>query len=119
MRIHQSEMESLDKTAMRLVDGSGDYWGSMEVYHHLHCLKLIRHWIAIDHYPEDVGRLKIFPGHVYPRHVGESLATPIVNVSLTASVRALHRSTPDVFDLQARRHHVDLCMVRRKSWPSP
>ena len=41
------------------------------MYHHLHCLKIIRHYIALDHYPDDVDAemYVIEPGHVYPEHI--------------------------------------------------
>ncbi|MCJ1409484.1 hypothetical protein MMC19_003565 [Ptychographa xylographoides] len=78
LRVSHDELEQLNRTSLALADGSGDHWASMEVYHHLHCLsgfwtfqKAIRHYIAIDHYPEDTMKemFIVEPGQVYPEHI--------------------------------------------------
>ena len=94
LRISDDDLTKLNRTSLPLADGKGDYWASMEVYHHLHCLvripsifprapalrqtikasqKAIRHYIAIDYYPEDT-EAEMFivkPGQVYPEHIGK------------------------------------------------
>lgn len=64
MRIPLSTLERLNRTSIAISDGSGDHWGSLEVFNHLcvflgflrhvatnplicgHCLKLIREALA-------------------------------------------------------------------------
>ena len=40
----------MNLTSVQLNDGSGDYLAALDVYHHLHCLKLIRHYIHPEYY---------------------------------------------------------------------
>lgn len=93
MRISQETLQRLNRSSIALSDGSGDHWGSLEVFHHLHCLvsfdqkvpmayrammlrmitlkKTIRQYMAIDYYDPDKVRIKDKPpGSVYPTHIG-------------------------------------------------
>lgn len=40
----------MNLTSVQLSDGSGDYLAALDVYHHLHCLKLIRQYIHPEYY---------------------------------------------------------------------
>lgn len=86
----EQDLRLINQTSIEINDDSGDYWGSLEVFHHLHCLvfppphvsatvyclltksmqKVLRHYMAKDYYP-DVQRLEVSqPGDVYPEHIG-------------------------------------------------
>lgn len=41
----KEELEKINRTSVPLADGSGDYLGALDVYHQLHCLKYIRHYV--------------------------------------------------------------------------
>ncbi|RDW81845.1 hypothetical protein BP6252_02957 [Coleophoma cylindrospora] len=75
IRISGDELFKMNETSLPLIDGSGDYWGSLEVYHQLHCLKIIREYIALDYYPADLhGDLfTMVPGRVFPTHIDHCL----------------------------------------------
>ncbi|KAF7905140.1 uncharacterized protein EAF01_005661 [Botrytis porri] len=70
IRISEDDLRKVNGTSIKLADGSNDYWGSIEVYHHLHCLKVIRHYIAKDYYP-DAQKFVTEPGMIYPEHIGK------------------------------------------------
>ena len=38
MRVSRETLIKLNRSSIQLADGSGDSWGSLEVFHHLHCL---------------------------------------------------------------------------------
>lgn len=38
IRVSTETLRKIDRTSIELADGSGDHWGSIAVYHHLHCL---------------------------------------------------------------------------------
>ncbi|KAK4863217.1 hypothetical protein LT330_001995 [Penicillium expansum] len=49
LKLTQSELQKLNKSAIELSDGSG-YFGQVMVYHHLHCLKFLREALYPDAY---------------------------------------------------------------------
>ncbi|KAF2457888.1 hypothetical protein BDY21DRAFT_18614 [Lineolata rhizophorae] len=51
IRISEEEIRHLDRLdqSVRFTDGSG-YFAQMTVYHHLHCIKKIHHFLYLDHY---------------------------------------------------------------------
>jgi len=52
IRVPGKTVEQLNRTSLELRDGSG-YVGMLGVFHELHCLKIIRHLIHQDYYPEE------------------------------------------------------------------
>ncbi|XMA20260.1 hypothetical protein WAI453_013051 [Rhynchosporium graminicola] len=50
IRITKEEVEKLGRPSIQLSDGSGDYFGTLDVYHQLHCLKYIRQYVHQDYY---------------------------------------------------------------------
>jgi Mycotoxin biosynthesis protein UstYa len=40
----------MNLTSVQLNDGSGDYLAALDVYHHLHCLKLVKQYIHPEYY---------------------------------------------------------------------
>ena len=68
-------MQKLNKTSLPLQDGSGHYYGSMLVYHHLHCLKMIRHWMAPEYYKDEMQheQMVVIEGHIYADHIGRHI----------------------------------------------
>ncbi|KAK5131537.1 hypothetical protein LTR08_000864 [Meristemomyces frigidus] len=70
IRVSEHDLRQINQTSIQIDDDSGDYWGSLEVFHHLHCLKVLRHYIAKDHYPDVQGLELSQPGDVYPEHIG-------------------------------------------------
>ncbi|RAL63941.1 hypothetical protein DID88_003129 [Monilinia fructigena] len=74
IRISEDDLRKVNGTSIKLADGSNDYWGSIEVYHHLHCLKVIRHYIAKDYYP-DAQKFVTEPGMIYPEHIEHCIQT--------------------------------------------
>ncbi|KAG0648153.1 hypothetical protein D0Z07_5820 [Hyphodiscus hymeniophilus] len=50
IRVSQAEIDQLGRSSIELRDGSGDYFGTLDVYHQLHCLKYIRQYIHQDYY---------------------------------------------------------------------
>ncbi|KAJ8067837.1 hypothetical protein OCU04_003431 [Sclerotinia nivalis] len=54
IRISKEELGKLGRTALPLADGSG-YFGELNVYHHLHCLKFIREVFYAEYYPDAQG----------------------------------------------------------------
>lgn len=54
IRVSPSELRSqTSASSIPLADGSGDYIASLGVYHELHCVKLLKHWLHKDHYLKD------------------------------------------------------------------
>ncbi|TGO78340.1 hypothetical protein BELL_0070g00250 [Botrytis elliptica] len=54
LRISKGELDTLGRTALPLADGSG-YYGQLNVYHHLHCLKFMREAFYAEYYPDAQG----------------------------------------------------------------
>ncbi|KAB5515354.1 hypothetical protein GE09DRAFT_1160167 [Coniochaeta sp. 2T2.1] len=50
--IEESYMQALNRIDQSVKFPDGRYYGSMMVYHHLHCLKHIYHALHPDHYPD-------------------------------------------------------------------
>ncbi|KAK0121763.1 hypothetical protein ONS95_010049 [Cadophora gregata] len=50
IRITKDEVDRLGRPSLRLIDGTGDYFGTLDVYHQLHCLKYIRQYVHQDYY---------------------------------------------------------------------
>jgi len=70
MRISPSTLIKLNRTSIALADSTEDHWGSLEVFHHLHCLKLIRQALAPSYYDPARARLTDkLPGSIYPVHI--------------------------------------------------
>lgn len=38
IRISAAELRKINRTSIKLADGSGDYFGGLGVHHHLHCV---------------------------------------------------------------------------------
>ncbi|RAL62102.1 hypothetical protein DID88_002588 [Monilinia fructigena] len=68
-RISKEELDKLDRTSLPLADGSV-YYGQLNVYHHLHCLKFMREAFYADYYPD--AQVPTTKMHV-------SIAFPLVN----------------------------------------
>lgn len=62
MRISQDTLTKLNRSSIELADGSGDYWGSLEVYHHLHCLVSTDAWPAL----KLRGHMQLTCTNIYP-----------------------------------------------------
>ncbi|KAK7186853.1 uncharacterized protein CC84DRAFT_1092207 [Paraphaeosphaeria sporulosa] len=50
IRVSEEELKKINRTSIKLTDGSGDYMAGLNVHHHLHCLKSIRRVIYRDYY---------------------------------------------------------------------
>ncbi|KAI9733818.1 MAG: hypothetical protein M1818_007085 [Claussenomyces sp. TS43310] len=50
LRLSGNDLRALNKTSVMLADGSGDYMGTLDVYHQLHCLQYIREVVHGDYY---------------------------------------------------------------------
>jgi len=50
IRVTKAELDRMNRTSIQLADGSGDYLAALDVYHHLHCVKMIRHYIHPEYY---------------------------------------------------------------------
>lgn len=52
IRIAKDELVRLNRSSIQLADESGDSWGTLEVYHHLHCLVGLsaRSMCSVSHY---------------------------------------------------------------------
>ncbi|KAG4438774.1 hypothetical protein IFR05_005751 [Cadophora sp. M221] len=50
IRVTKDEVEHTGRPSIELSDGSGDYFGTLDVYHQLHCLKYIRQYVHQDYY---------------------------------------------------------------------
>lgn len=59
LKIYPNEMEKLGLKSLEFKDGSG-YVGGLSVYHELHCIKRIRHWLYKDHYFPNLGNASKF-----------------------------------------------------------
>lgn len=55
IRVSEEDLRKINRTSIKLADGSGKYMAEINAYHHLHCLKLIRRVIYTDYYgqPEE------------------------------------------------------------------
>ncbi|SMR45908.1 unnamed protein product [Zymoseptoria tritici ST99CH_3D1] len=49
IRVSKSDLDDVNLTSLELSDGSG-YVAQPSVFHELHCIKRIRHWVYKDHY---------------------------------------------------------------------
>jgi len=67
IRIDAETLQKLNRTSIKLADGSGDYFGALNVHHHLHCLKYVRHYVYRDHYNES----REFADGNYLEHIGQ------------------------------------------------
>ncbi|TGO81099.1 hypothetical protein BPOR_1352g00010 [Botrytis porri] len=54
LRLSKEELATLVRTALSLADGSG-YYGQLNVYHLLHCLKFMREAFYAEYYPDAQG----------------------------------------------------------------
>ncbi|KAH7348464.1 hypothetical protein BKA65DRAFT_476878 [Rhexocercosporidium sp. MPI-PUGE-AT-0058] len=50
IRVTKDEIERTGRPSVELNDGSGDSFGTLDVYHQLHCLKYIRQYVHQDYY---------------------------------------------------------------------
>ncbi|KAH6712421.1 hypothetical protein BKA61DRAFT_485707, partial [Leptodontidium sp. MPI-SDFR-AT-0119] len=50
IRVTKDEIKRTGRPSIELSDGSGDYFGTLDVYHQLHCLKYIRQYVHQDYY---------------------------------------------------------------------
>ena len=50
IRVTKDELDRMNRTSIQLADGSGDYLAALDVMHHLHCLKMVRHYIHPEAY---------------------------------------------------------------------
>lgn len=50
IRVGKDTLDRLNRSSIKLADGSGDYFGGLSVHHHLHCLKYVRHYLHRDYY---------------------------------------------------------------------
>ncbi|KAF8864295.1 hypothetical protein BDZ45DRAFT_737301 [Acephala macrosclerotiorum] len=50
IRVSAEDLKAIDRTSVRLSDGSGMYMSELNVYHQLHCLKMIRQSMHLDKY---------------------------------------------------------------------
>nr|XP_036583921.1 uncharacterized protein CTRU02_06052 [Colletotrichum truncatum]KAF6793180.1 hypothetical protein CTRU02_06052 [Colletotrichum truncatum] len=67
IRVHSSEAKQANFTSIELADSSGDVFAMPAVFHNLHCLKTIRHYLFPKSYPEDWEYLKpSAPGEISP-----------------------------------------------------
>ncbi|KAI6716189.1 hypothetical protein JHW43_001292 [Diplocarpon mali] len=50
IRVSRGEIARLGRSSIELRDGSGDFFGTLDVYHQLHCLKYIREYVHQEYY---------------------------------------------------------------------
>ncbi|KAH9214624.1 hypothetical protein DL95DRAFT_461905 [Leptodontidium sp. 2 PMI_412] len=50
IRVTKDEIKRTGRPSIELSDGSGDYFGTLDVYHQLHCLKYIRQYVHQEYY---------------------------------------------------------------------
>ncbi|MCJ1358909.1 MAG: hypothetical protein MMC33_008909 [Icmadophila ericetorum] len=50
IRLTAEELKKMNRTSIQLADGSGDYLAAVDVYHHLHCVKMIRQYLHPEYY---------------------------------------------------------------------
>ena len=50
IRVSKEELDRMNRTSVQLSDGSGDYLAALDVMHHIHCLKMVRHYIHPEYY---------------------------------------------------------------------
>ncbi|KAK1984741.1 hypothetical protein LZ30DRAFT_812672 [Colletotrichum cereale] len=56
-------------SAVKINDGKGGYAGMLDVFHHLHCLRMIRIGYTLDLYPEYQPMLSSQTGELIPMHI--------------------------------------------------
>ncbi|TEA19976.1 Cyclochlorotine biosynthesis protein O [Colletotrichum sidae] len=56
-------------TAVKINDGKGGYAGMLDIFHHLHCLRMIRIGYTLDLYPEYQPMLSSQRGELIPMHI--------------------------------------------------
>ncbi|KAG0159721.1 hypothetical protein PDIDSM_7245 [Penicillium digitatum] len=50
IRLKPHELEKTKRTSVKLSDGSGDFYGTLDVYHQLHCVRYIREYVHSEYY---------------------------------------------------------------------
>ncbi|KAH7412777.1 hypothetical protein BKA64DRAFT_637469 [Cadophora sp. MPI-SDFR-AT-0126] len=90
IRITKQEVQQLGRSSVALSDGSGDYFGTLDVYHQLHCLflmsnfkKYIRQYVHQDYYTVKDTNVPV-KDHVTPDHCIEMLRQVIMCKADTA-----------------------------------
>ncbi|MCJ1249429.1 hypothetical protein MMC30_006653 [Trapelia coarctata] len=51
IRASAEDLKSINRSALELSDGSGEFLVTLDVFHELHCLNMIREYIHQDYYP--------------------------------------------------------------------
>ena len=50
IRVSATDLRRIDRNSIPLADGSGDYMAGLDVYHQLHCVKYLRHYLYAEYY---------------------------------------------------------------------
>jgi len=50
IRLTEDALRRMNRTSIKLADGSGEYMGELNVFHHIHCLKYVRDYLHYDYY---------------------------------------------------------------------
>ncbi|OOF95577.1 hypothetical protein ASPCADRAFT_406329 [Aspergillus carbonarius ITEM 5010] len=77
IRVRQEDLEFYNVTSLRMTDGNG-WVGQMGVFHELHCLKRVRHWIYRDHYLADAPEAVLIEEEAHVDHCMELLREAIL-----------------------------------------
>ncbi|CAI6340618.1 unnamed protein product [Periconia digitata] len=73
IRVTAEELDAVNRTSTNAEDGEGGYLATLDVFHHLHCLWNVRHFLAPDYYKDQVDQHITKPGEIYPTHIDHCL----------------------------------------------
>ncbi|KAH9238240.1 hypothetical protein K456DRAFT_1826991, partial [Colletotrichum gloeosporioides 23] len=72
IRVDDDELTKMGRdasTAVKINDGEGGYAGMLDIFHHLHCLRMIRIGYTLDLYPAYQPMLSSQMGELVPMHI--------------------------------------------------
>ncbi|KAL3293733.1 tat pathway signal sequence [Colletotrichum asianum] len=72
IRVDDDELTKMGRdasTAVKINDGEGGYAGMLDIFHHLHCLRMIRIGYTLDLYPTYQPMLSSQMGELVPMHI--------------------------------------------------
>ncbi|RAK95913.1 oxidase ustYa family protein [Aspergillus ibericus CBS 121593] len=81
IRVHKEDLDFYNVTSLPITestDNDTDWVGQMGVFHELHCLKRVRHWIYRDHYLADAPETVLIEEEAHVDHCMELLREAII-----------------------------------------
>ncbi|RAH80346.1 hypothetical protein BO86DRAFT_390331 [Aspergillus japonicus CBS 114.51] len=127
IRVTEEDLAFYNATSLPIVGaagegaGAGEFVGQLGVFHELHCLKRVRHWIYRDHYLADVPEAVLVEEEAHVDHCIEllreaSLCRADVTLSGFRWIKADPEGKRRELTVEAKGNHVCVDWERLRAW---